>query len=671
MYSVSIRVASVFPLCTCSVSSSFYKAMIEQQEQRNAKVCFTSLSYIALLFNRISLLQIARFESELQDRKTRELSMLQMRNERQQHAVKQFEEEADRDRAWESFVQASHRLSCAPGGSEGLRRFVEAELLPTLRGGLADKDANFRRGKRENLVQAILNGKVPATIAEMNALIAEFGKHATVTCSAEHLTQLVHALGALQNEVSAAVRANAGTVEDAAAQVNTIKQLLNRPLIRQLECSGKEAAKTVRAARDKVNELTQRIASEQSKAAEAQREREQLAQQHVAPQKPQPGSSATSTNNSTKSTTSSANSALQVLLTQLPYLSSDATSATWLTDIRQNVMTIALPEVLEQALSQAVQHISYDYLRSNIGTGGEDAMMSDTGPNTPGGNSASGVTLAKVDAVLAELEGLLHAVVKGGSQAFLRVFLTLSDAVLTEVQDNANVASEQDILLYAVLVCGMFRALSAKMHAQSAKIFQALLLSQSTLCVPNLVCPGAKAGSKVCLLYAALVGHAVELQTTTAPTAAGTVNTSTEASTKVPASPLTSAQGWEWLQRAATQLHLLISLHKPTTNNAAAKALVNQLTITEGTVAAACRTIRTFLRLAGHGLFLRYQTQFSTLLTTINKALQSVVPTVQDAAKLSTFLEAAVRTKYIVPAYYRGQAPFMLDAASLTRYGYN
>jgi uncharacterized coiled-coil protein SlyX len=643
--------------------------MIEQQEQRNAKV-FKSLYYIASLLSRVSLLQIARFESELQDRKTRELSMLQMRNERQQHAVKQFEEEADRDRAWESFAQALHRLSCAPGGSEGLRRFVEAELLPTLRGGLADKDANFRRGKCENLVQAILNGKVPATIAEMNALIAEFGKHATVTCSAEHLTQLVHALGALQNEVSAAVRANAGTVEDAAAQVNTIKQLLNRPLIRQLECSGKEAANTVRAARDKVNELTQRIASEQSEAAEAQRERERLTQPQVPPQKAQPGSSATTTNNSTKSTTSSANSALQVLLTQLPYLSSDATSATWLTDIRQNVMSTALPEVLEQALAQAVQHISYDYLRSNSGTGGEDAMMSDAGPNTPGGNVASGVTLAKVDAVLAELEGLLHAVVKGGSQAFLRVFLTLSDAVLTEVQDNANVASEQDILLYAVLVCGMFRALSAKMHAQSAKIFHALLLSQSTLCVPNLVCPGAKAGSKVCLLYAALVGHAVELQTTTAPTAVGTVNTATEPSTKVPASPLTSAQGWEWLQRAATQLHLLISLHKPATNNAAAKALVNQLTITESTIATACRTIRTFLRLAGHGLYLRYQTQFSTLLTTINKALQSVVPTAQDAAKLSTFLEAAVRTKYIVPAYYRGQAPFMLDAASLTRYGY-
>jgi hypothetical protein len=660
----------MFPVRTCSVSSSFYKAMIEQQEQRNAKVCFKSLYYIASLLSRVSLLQIARFESELQDRKTRELSMLQMRNERQQHAVKQFEEEADRDRAWESFAQAVHRLSCAPGGSEGLRRFVEAELLPTLRGGLADKDANFRRGKCENLVQAVLNGKVPATIAEMNALITEFGKHATVTCSAEHLTQLVHALGALQNEVSAAVRANADTVEDAAAQVNAIKQLLNRPLVRQLECSGKEAANTVRAARDKVNELSQRIASEQSKAAEAQREREQLAQQQVPPQlKPQPGSSATSTSNSTKSTTSSANSALQVLLTQLPYLSSDATSATWLTDIRQNVMTTALPEVLEQALSQAVQHISYDYLRSNSGTGGEDAMMSDAGPNTPGGNSASGVTLAKVDAVLAELEGLLHAVVKGGSQAFLRVFLTLSDAVLNEVQDNANVASEQDILLYAVLVCGMFRALSAKMHAQSAKIFHALLLSQSTLCVPNLVCPGAKAGSKVCLLYAALVGHAVELQTTTAPTAVGTVNTATEAPAKVPASPLTSAQGWEWLQRAATQLHLLISLHKPTTNNAAAKVLVNQLTITESTIAAACRTIRTFLRLAGHGLYLRYQTQFSTLLTTINKALQSVVPTVQDAAKLSAFLEAAVRTKYILPAYYRGQAPFMLDAASLTRYG--
>jgi uncharacterized coiled-coil protein SlyX len=637
--------------------------MIEQQEQRNAKVCFESLYYIASLFNRVSLSQIALFESELQDRKTRELSMLQMRNERQQHAVKQFEEEADRDRAWESFVQALHRLSCAPGGSEGLRRFVEAELLPTLRGGLADKDANFRRGKCENLVQAILNGKVPATIAEMNALITEFGKHATVTCSAEHLTQLVHALGALQNEVSAAVRANAGTVEDAAAQLNAIKQLLNRPLIRQLECSGKEAANTVRAARDKVNELTQRIASEQSKAAEAQREREQQAQQQVAPQKAQTVSSATATSNSTKSTTSSANSALQVLLTQLPYLSSDATSATWLTDIRQNVMATALPEVLEQALAQAVQHISYDYLRNNSGTGGEDAMMSDTGPNTPGGNSASGVTLAKVDAVLAELESLLHAVVKGGSQAFLRVFLTLSDAVLTEVQDNASVASEQDILLYAVLVCGMFRALSAKMHAQSAKIFHALLLSQSTLCVPNLVSPGAKAGSKVCLLYAALVGHAVELQTTTAPTA-------TEAPAKVPASPLTSAQGWEWLQRAATQLHLLISLHKPATNNAAAKALVNQLTITESTIATACRTIRTFLRLAGHGLFLRYQTQFSTLLATINKALQTVVPTVQDAAKLSTFLDAAVRTKYILPAYYRGQAPFMLDAASLTRYGH-
>lgn len=591
--------------------------------------------------------------------------MLQMRNEKQQYAVKQFEEEADRDRAWESFVNGLHRLSVAPGGSDSLRRFVETELLPTLRGGLADKDTKYRRSKCEALVQAIVGGRVAATIAEMNQIISDMGKCSAVTCSAEPLTQLVHALGALHTELGAAVRAPSATLDDLLAQRDTLALMLQRPLIKQLESSGREAAQTVCAAQDKLNELTQRMAEEQTKAA---------AQRQEKPPLPQPAARTQESIATAKSASvgsSGATGAWQALITHLPYLTTDTSNAAWLQEIRQNVVTLSLPDVLEQALAQAVDHISYAYLRaSNGGAGGEEDMMSENAaaPVDSANANASGVSLAQVNSVLAELESLLHAVVKGGSQAFLRVLIALFDAVLREVQDNPEVKSEEDLLLYAVLVCGMFRALSAKMHTQSAKIFHALLLSQSAHAVPNLLVSAGckvsgaavKLGTKVCLLYAALVGHAVSRPP-------GESSSMQAADPKPPASPLTAAQGWEWLQRAATQLHLLISLHQSKSPSPAQKALVDQLAISENTIATACRTVRTFLRLAGHGLYLSYQTKFSELLGTIKKTIQSVAATVADAGNLGAMIDAALGAKYIVPAYYRGQAPFMLDGASLTR----
>jgi hypothetical protein len=270
-----------------------------------------------------------------------------------------------------------------------------------------------------------------------------------------------------------------------------------------------------------------------------------------------------------------------------------------------------------------------------------------------------GLPLMRVDALLAQLEALLHAVVKVGSQAFLKVFIVLIEVVLEEVQ---NVTSEEDVLMYTVIVCGIFRALSANMHKQSATIFHALLLSQSAQCVPNLfvVAPGGSSGStRVCLLYAALVGHAVRASGSSAAEAG---QDTTEAG-KV-SSPLTAAQGWQWLHRAVSQLHVQIIVH----SNASHKPSAKELCITETSVSCACNTIRTFLRLAGNALYLRFQTRFMELLQSLKATLKPVATSAAEAGKLLSFVDAAISSRSIAPAYYRSQAPFMLDAASLTRY---
>jgi hypothetical protein len=319
-------------------------------------------------------------------------------------------------------------------------------------------------------------------------------------------------------------------------------------------------------------------------------------------------------------------------------------------------MQMQLPEVFEEQLALSQQQLRYAALQSGGGDAGNadgDGMMGGDGESAGVGKGRS-VPLVRVDALLAQLESLLHAVVKGGSQAFLKVFIALIEVVLEEVQ---GVTAEEDVLMYTVIVCGIFRALSANMHKQSAKIFHALLLSQSAQCVPNLVVAGGGNGStRVCLLFAALVGHAVQ--------ASGNGETGQDGieAGKV-SSPLTAAQGWQWLHRAVSQLHVLIGLH----SNSSHKISAKKLSVTETSVSGACNTIRTFLRLAGSALYLRYQARFMELLQTLRATLKPVAA-VADAGKLLTFVEAAVAAMYIAPAYYRSQAPFMLDAASLTRY---
>ena len=156
------------------------------------------------------------------------------------------------------------------------------------------------------------------------------------------------------------------------------------------------------------------------------------------------------------------------------------------------------------------------------------------------------------------------------------------------------------------------------------------------------------------MLYAGLVGHAVDV-----------IHSASGGGEAKASSPLSAAQGWQWLHRACTQLHLLTSLFATTSSTE--KEVATKLRIKESSISSACKTIRSFLRLSGNSLFLKYQDRFDSLLQTLRTTLEPV-SSVADASKLLMFIESSVNAKNIVPAYYRSQAPFMLDTAALTRY---
>jgi len=86
----------------------------------------------------------------------------------------------------------------------------------------------------------------------------------------------------------------------------------------------------------------------------------------------------------------------------------------------------------------------------------------------------------------------------------------------------------------------------------------------------------------------------------------------------------------------------------------------------DNSVAAAAKLVRTFLRLGGNVLFVRYQGKFAELLGGLRATIGG--KELPDLQNLSKLIDDALDAKLVAPLHYRGQAPFMLEAAALIRY---
>ena len=572
-----------------------------------------------------------------------------MRSEKNQLAVKELQEEVENNNAWQSLVSQMRKIISQSGATPSLRATIETEFTSIN----AENDNKQRRNICEKLVAHIVNGTILPTIQEMNYIVTEFAKHSIVACPAQQITQIVNALGIAHTAVSNVMKnieSQVGcTLDSLVSQRKQLREVLQTSPLDRLEVAGRDSAICVQTARALEVTLTKNIDELQVK--------EKLEQDNralVERQKTDAEAQKNAANARVGIAVQKDDAVPQCLLHVLPYIRTDASSEVWLRDIRQSAMQILLPAELDRLLAAVENNLRYAVLCAS------------TSSSTVGtkDSTKAGPTLARVDLLLEELEMLLQAVVRGGSQAFLRVLIALNEVVLEEVQ---GVTSEEDVIMYAVIVCGMFRALSPNMCKQSAKVFIALVQCRSPQCVPNLLCPPSSGsnGSRICLLFAALVGHAVQAGAT------DLVDSDTNIAVSA-SSPLTAAQGWVWLHRAAQQLHILAALHKgsPPTGCTpiTVKEATEQLSVSESTLASGCKNVRSFLRLAGSALCVVYQEKFIALLHAV-KAAVTPISTVTDAAKLIVFIEEVISSKQVTPAFYRGQTPFMLVAASLTRLG--
>ena len=608
-------------------------------------------------------MRVLQFEGEMQDRNNRKISMLQMRNEKQQQAVKQFEQEAARDQVWERFVVNLDKVTSG-SVSKALRRHVVTQFTPNL-------EHKHRKLVCDKFVDDLVKGTIAASVHDMKQIASLLDLAANVTTDAKGLQQHVALLEQLHTSIGTWTKkaTSASTVDELLASRHELNTLLHSSLLSRLEADA-SSVPAVNAARLALVEVTRKVEMHEKHHRDQQAQQQHAQQEQLKGQEQARQASIATAASSGASAASKGGSSL--LEAQFPYISAQRKTSSWLEDIKRPAMQSCLPPELEEQLQQAVQSIRHANLVSGdiFGSAGgdeEDGMSgSNEAPNTSV-SATAGVPLKHVDRLLSGLETLLHAVVKGGAQPFLRVLITLCEAVLEEVQ---AVTAEEDIKMYAVVVCGMFRALSANMYKQSAHILHALLLDRSCRCVPDLfsVCSGT--ASRVLILQAALVGQFVETLET------GNAAGGKSAEVKV-SSPLTAAQGWTWLQRAAVQLQMAVSLRvqlQTTTYNKAESAVAEankQLKLSDSTVPDMCKLVRMFIRLAGNAIALKYQDKFVELLQAIQKTLQvkssGNVLAGADVEKLLSLVDSGIRARYVAPAYYRSQAPFMLEAASLTR----
>ena len=605
-----------FILFSTSAGVEFYSILVEQHAQMRLKVftlwCYKNdneASYIS------ENLQERQFEAELQDRRSRQLSMLQVRNEKQQLAVKEFEQEAIRDQLWERFNTNIQKLNIG-NASEGLKKYITAHVTSSL-------EHKYRKRVCDKLVEDLVHHRIVATLQEMKDLAGLFDLSQNVTTDPRQLVQYTASLTHLHSIIVTATHKGraASTLDSLHACRRELNEHLNSVTLPPIEADPALSGDVV-AARLVLADINKQIAAFEKRAHDHQIAQEKEKTAAVTANAAIAVPTVNSITTTSQSTTSSC------LDAHFPYISANRATLQWLEEIKTPALQSVLPPEYEEELRRAVESLQYDNLLSgkifgSNNTPTDDSMMGnpDSGDVTGiAGAGSVGVPLKNVDQLLSLLETLLHSVVKGGAQPFLRVLITLSEAVLAQVQ---SVSAENDIQMYAVVVCGMFRALSSKMYQQSARIFHALLCAAGGRCVPDLLSGGNGGGSsKVVLLFASLVGQYVETEVTANRKSSTSSSAVVQAEVKV-TSPLTAAQGWTWLHRAVTQLQVAASLC--TQNSAATTEAKKRLKITDTTVSDICKIVRTFIRLAGSSVALKYQDKFVELLRALQTTLATYV----------------------------------------------
>jgi hypothetical protein len=695
----------------------------------------------------------------MKERSERDLLLLKMKAEQQQHAVKLLEIVAVRDHTWQQVTDDLVSLAQTTR-SQQLRTFLNSVYRTCSSAILKDNHANNVNNKvsiedqivpmvklcREfvNKLSAVeSNNELQASVHDLKEVLTIYdaagrsllhtNKNAqfvnveitrplsTLVSSCNQVLDKIQTVCAIGHQemrrVSSGTPADASSIATLQQATKDLDKLLFMPQCRWIECDYSNGASVISSAKKLLDDATQVITSRneeervQQKALSNSNELSTTSfpppAAHFSPLAPIVPPAATASAGSQPLG--------PALLGAFPYLAAQQATDAWLESVKASAANASLPPELAEQLRQCKQMLLFASLNGTQEGNDDDDDMGMTDAATDQASTApsaaavpaNSVSMARIDLCLSDLEALLQSAVRAGPQPFLHSFIALSEVLLEEVQ---QVPAEADIQMYALIVSGLFRALSTKMQAQSARVFEAMMAAASDLCTPCLLRspPGGRRtgerATKVAVLCAALVGSA---HSERPPAGVGDAAIASATATGSSAcSPFPASQGWAWLHRGASQMHLVAALLVQEKFRGAQAATHAQL------LSVGCRTVRMFLRLSGNTLFLRYQARFAVLLSALKAAvleagvagaaaasssstgagagespahLPAAVVAVfsADLNKLLALIDSAIGAApgpgpgskaatstggFIAPLYYRGQAPHMVATASLIRY---
>lgn len=312
--------------------------------------------------------------------------------------------------------------------------------------------------------------------------------------------------------------------------------------------------------------------------------------------------------------------------------SEDSTGKQWLTDLENNLKNENLSDEIQAVLEGVKNSLKWENLVEQRATESFPVTM----------------FLDFVE----HIKKIHQQAMTIGSNPFLKIFITIIDTILTQVQ----VCNQEEIILqYAAFLGSLFSSFSLNTFKQTSKIMTIKLEKMSSsLCLPlfyhieensKTQALVSEQENRVFMLWAALCGRNTVFDGFLAPIELGS--------------------GWSWLVYAVKQCGFLVSVE--------CKIVVKEK---NKLVRKALRAIRTFLRFVGFTMLNRYQNKFISLLEKLKiliteKSLNLGENAYDAVNKLVLLIEDGLRNRFFPSKFFAGQLPnvfnVMLDTRKLEK----
>lgn len=340
----------------------------------------------------------------------------------------------------------------------------------------------------------------------------------------------------------------------------------------------------------------------------------------------------------TTATTATAAAPISSEKSHLSYVEEARAGVAWLQKLERSSENLSLPSDVSASVDRLISLLQFGSKGTAVVVQEEDGFSMDGAVSSSSSSGGGGAVPDVVD-ILKALSECLPSVIALGSGPYIKVFTSMMQVILSEVQ---TATSEASILLYAALLTGVFEALPSSMVKESSKIVRTMLVTLSRVCVPDYLPPASSSASvkgcdeksiRVLTLQSALIGRSPYI-----------------------ASPLSAEEGWTWLVRSCKQLSFVLAngCSGSSSSGVVKATLINDI----------CRCVRVMLKFSGFALFLRFQERLTAFLASLAGAISKCSE--EEAVKLTAFL--AKNKMSIPPLYHDQQTPLALKAQELTRY---